>query len=49
MTIKELMEKYSISRLTAYRWCRTGRVKSKKLGKRWYIVPDELDKENYAA
>lgn len=43
ITTNELMEKYGISYETARRWCQSGRVKAKRIGKRWYIEKEALN------
>ncbi len=43
LTTEDLQRIYGIGDETARRWCKRGRVKAKKIGKRWFI---EKDKEN---
>lgn len=40
---EEIAEIYGISLQTVWRWCKRGRIKAKRIGKRWFI---EKDKEN---
>lgn len=42
---EEVAEIYGVSVQTIWRWCKTGRIKAKKLGKRWYIFKD-LENKN---
>jgi len=43
LTIDEVAQRLRVHRNTVYRWCRTGRLRTVKLGKQWRIPEDELE------
>lgn len=40
ISTKEIARIYNIDEETARRWCRTGKVEAKRIGKRWFIKAD---------
>jgi len=39
----EILKIFKVKQITIRRWCMTGLIKSKKLGKSWYIPKNELE------
>ena len=44
LTVSQIAERLGISRWTAWIWIRQGQLKGFKLGHRWVIEEDELEK-----
>lgn len=40
--VDEFSKIFKLSPVTVRRWCKSGKIKAKKLGKSWYIPRDEL-------
>jgi excisionase family DNA binding protein len=40
--VKEAAEILRVTEITMRRWCTTGLIKSKKIGKKWLIPEEEL-------
>jgi len=40
--VKEVAEILKVKPITIRRWCKSGMLKAKKIGKSWYIPEDEL-------
>jgi predicted site-specific integrase-resolvase len=38
----EISKIFKVKPITIRRWCRSGRIKAKKIGKNWYICEDDL-------
>jgi len=41
--VNEVSEILKVNPVTVRRWCKSGTIKAKKLGKSWYINSDELN------
>jgi len=44
LTVKEFAEKFHITKMTAYRWIKKGRVRVVKIGKTIRIEQSEVDR-----
>jgi len=43
LKVDEVAKKLKVKPVTIQRWCRSGRLESKKIGKNWYILDDKFE------
>ena len=41
LSTRDIAQIYQIDEETARRWCKSGKIKAKKIGKMWFIPRDE--------
>ena len=45
LKVEDVAKKLKVKPVTIQRWCRSGKLRSKKIGKNWYIYNDEFEDE----
>ena len=45
MTVEEMAKIYNVNQETVRRWCKKGKIKAKRIDRRWFIETDETNKD----